>query len=86
MKLIDDVGALWHRLWAVRMAIISAIYSAAAGAWLLMPPDWQPTLSQPIRWVLVVVGVSLAASPGVARVVAQPKLRDCGTNNNAEHT
>lgn len=73
MKLIDDARTLWHRLWTVRMAIIGTIYAAAGSAWLLLPPAWQPTLSEPVRWVLAVVGVMLAAAPGVARVIAQPK-------------
>ena len=86
MKLIDDVRSVYHRLWSVRMAIISAIYSAAAGAWVLLPYAWQPTLSEPIKWALAAVGVALAASPGIARVIDQPKLREPGeTDDNAEH-
>ena len=75
MKWISDVRKTWHRLWSVRMAVIGAIYAAAGGAWLVMPPQWQPELSEPIRWVLAIVGVTLAAAPGVSRVIAQPKLR-----------
>lgn len=75
MKLIDDARSVALRLWSVRMAIIGVIYASAGSAWLLMPPAWQPELSQPVRWALAVVGVMLAAAPGVARVVAQPKLK-----------
>ncbi|TPG08331.1 hypothetical protein EAH88_11920 [Rhodanobacter glycinis] len=72
------------------MAILGVIYSAAGGAWLLMPPDWQPTLAEPVRWVLAIIGVSLAAAPGVSRVIAQPKLADkiadqAKVVDNAEH-
>ena len=90
MKLIDDAGVLWHRIWSVRMSIISAAYSAAAGAWVLLPYAWQPTLSEPIKWGLAAAGVALAASPGIARVVAQPKLAEkvadlAKADDNSEH-
>lgn len=86
MKMIDDARATWHRMWSVRMAILGTVYASAGSAWLLLPAAWQPTLSEPVRWVLAVIGVALAASPGVARVIDQPKLREPrGNDDNAEH-
>lgn len=74
MRLIDDARVLWLKFWTVRLAIASTIYSTAAGAWVLLPFQWQPTLSEPVKWVLAAVGVLLAASPAVARIIHQPKI------------
>ena len=79
MKMVDNVGIVWHRLWSVRMAVIGVLYAAAGSVWLLLPADWKPDLSESVRWVLVTVGVSLAAAPGLASVVKQPKLAETVT-------
>jgi hypothetical protein len=79
VKLIDNVGIVWHRLWVVRMAILGVIFASAGSAWLLMPDEWKPTLSEPVRWVLAFIGVSLAAAPGISRVIAQPKVAEAVT-------
>lgn len=71
----DDVVFLAKRLWSVRMAAIGTMWASAGSAWLLLPPEWKPELSEPIRWVLAVVGVVLAASPGLAALMYQPKLQ-----------
>lgn len=83
-----DGAKYFHRLWSVRMAILGTIYASAASAWLLLPADWKPDLSETVRWVLAVIGVLLAAAPGITRVIAQPKLApSCATvpDDSAEH-
>jgi hypothetical protein len=40
-----------------------------------MPSEWKPDLSQGVRWLLVVVSILLAAAPGLAALVKQPKLK-----------
>ena len=71
----DDVLFLAKRLWSVRMALIGVVWASAGSAWLLLPAEWKPELSEPVRWVLAVIGVVLAASPGIAALVYQPKLQ-----------
>lgn len=74
MKFKTDAWFLAKRLWSVRMAIIGVFWAAAGSAWLLLPPEWKPTLSEPMRWALAFIGVTLAALPGLAAVIHQPKL------------
>lgn len=77
----------WHRLWSMRFAIASAAFSSAAGAWALMPTDWQPHIPGWGKWALVGVGVLLPALAGVSRVIEQPALREPpkAADDNAEH-
>jgi len=70
MKLTDDAH-VWHRLWSMRLTILTTIYTAAAGAWVLLPPDWQPQLSEGMKALLAGIGVALPALAAVARVVRQ---------------
>lgn len=79
MKLTDD-AALWHRLWSMRLMIATTAYTAAAGAWVLLPTDWRPDLSETAKAILAGVGVALPAAAAVARVVRQSKLRQDDTD------
>jgi len=74
MKMIDEAGQVWHRLWSMRLMILTTIYTSAAGAWALLPPDWQPHLSEGAKAILAGIGVALPAIAAVSRVVAQPRL------------
>ena len=79
-----------HRLWSMCFAIIAAGYSAAAGAWVLLPPDWQPHIALWGKWVLAFIGVALPAMSAASRVVAQPDLhqeilQSKATIDNSEH-
>ena len=80
MKLIEDAGKLWHRLWTVRMSIIGVVYASVGGVYLAMPEGLRPDLPEWGKLLLAGVGVMLAAAPGVARVVAQPKLASDDTD------
>ena len=66
---------LWHRLWSMRLTILTVIYTSAAGAWATVPDDWRPSIPHGVQVVLAVIGVMLPASAAVARVIDQPKLR-----------
>lgn len=70
MKLADD-AQMWHRLWSMRLALLTTVYTAAAGAWALLPPDWQPHLSEGVKALLAGIGVALPALTAVARVIKQ---------------
>jgi hypothetical protein len=74
MKLIEDAAFLAKRLWSVRLAAVGVIWAAAGAYWIATPADWKPDLSEGVRWVLAAVGVALAAAPGLAALVEQPKL------------
>ena len=74
MKWINDVGFFAKHLWSVRFAIIGVVWASAGSTWMLLPPEWKPALSEPIRWGLGIVGVLLASAPGFAVLMHQPKL------------
>lgn len=68
MKLIDDAGKVWHRLWSVRLAGLSVLLSAVDAGWQVHVTGQPPVLA------LVTAGISAGA--GFSRLVAQPKLRE----------
>lgn len=70
MKLVDDAH-VWHRLWSMRLAILTTVYTSAAGAWVLLPSDWQPHLSEAVKAILAGIGIALPALTAVARIVRQ---------------
>lgn len=74
MKLIDDAAWLAKRLWSVRLAALGVIWASAGAYWIATPADWKPDLSEGVRWVLAAIGMMLAAAPGLAALVEQPKL------------
>lgn len=74
MKWVDEAGQVWHRLWSMRLMIATTIYTSAAGAWALLPADWQPNLSEGAKAILAGIGVALPAIAAISRLVAQPKL------------
>ena len=65
----------WHKLWSMRLAIATTFYTAAAGAWATIPWDWKPEIPHWGQVILAVIGVMLAGSVAVVRVIDQPKLR-----------
>ena len=67
MVLIQDAGFLWHKLWSVRLAILSAILSACEFAMQYLAPSHANG-----SFAVAAFIVSLAS--GVARIVAQPAL------------
>jgi len=73
MKWIDN-ARLWHRLWSMRLMIATTTYSAAAGAWAVLPPDWKPDLSETAKAILAGIGVLLPAAGAVAVLVKQESL------------
>lgn len=76
MKLIDDAAWLAKRLWSVRLAALGVVWAAAGAYWIAAPDGWRPDLSEHVKWVLAVVGVALAAAPGLAALIEQPKLTE----------
>ena len=70
MKLIDDFGKTWHRLWSMRIMLFTALLGAAEQAFILAgaaPEGFVP------KWAyLVLMGLT-----AVARAVKQPPREDC---------
>lgn len=89
MKLIDDAGVLWHRLWSVRLSLLTTLYTSAAGTWLVLPADWKPTLNHAEQIILAGIGMLLPALSAAAPIVKQPKVEAIkaaiAADNNAEH-
>lgn len=74
MNLIPNPGQ-WHKLWSMRLAILTTAYSAAAGAYVTLPADWIPRIPEHWKVVLAVLGCALPALTGVSRLIAQPALQ-----------
>jgi hypothetical protein len=67
MKLIEDAGRTWHRLWSVRLAASSVLINAADAGY----QAWS-TGQTPWRSIMVVV---FSAAIGVSRLVVQEDLK-----------
>lgn len=72
MQLIDDARKTWHRLWSVRLALLSALLSAAEFALPLVPDSVADVIGRG-RFAAAAFAISVGAA--VARVVSQPRLR-----------
>lgn len=68
MRLIDDAGQVWHKLWSVRLALLAAGLGAVDAALPFVAPQHASPL-----FAAMTAAVSLAA--GLARLVQQRSLR-----------
>lgn len=69
MNLIDDAAKVLRRAWSIRLALLSAVFSAAEVA-LPFFTDFVPPRT------MALLAVFTAAGAAVARIVAQPKMTD----------
>jgi len=74
MKMFDDAWHLAKRLWSVRFAAIGVIWAAAGAYWLTAPAEMKPDIPEWFKMIIAVFGILLAAMPGLAALVRQPKL------------
>jgi hypothetical protein len=72
--LIDNVGIVWHRLWSMRLTLMTVAYTSAAGGWAVIPDDWKPAIPHVLKVVLAGVGVLLPTLAAAAIVIKQPAL------------
>lgn len=70
MTLIDNAGAVWHRLWSVRLAVASAVMAAGQTA-LDMMQSGQP---RPV----IIMAFLLSVGSAIGRLVQQASLADAG--------
>jgi hypothetical protein len=68
MRLIEDAGRVWHRLWSVRLSVLAAVLGAADAALPFLAP---PHASAAFAGLTAMVSLAAAG----ARLVAQPKLQ-----------
>jgi hypothetical protein len=69
MRLIDDWRTEWRRLWSMRLLIGQAAFWSSLCAFWVMWPALVSAIPIP---VYIIVGLLLAVSTGVARVLKQP--------------
>ena len=72
MELIDDVGR-WHKLWSMRLIILTTFLTSVAAAYAVLPDDWMPAVPAWLKATLAISTVLTAGAAGVARVVKQPQ-------------
>lgn len=76
MKLIDDAGQVWHRLWSLRLALLSAALNAGLVVATMALPSHT---SVRVAGAVGILAFASAVSSAYARVVRQPGLvRDDG--------
>lgn len=81
---LTEKAKFWHRLWSIRLMIVTAFYSAAASAWRMgmIPDEWKPQLNHLEQAILAGIGVILPGMAAVSVVVKQSKLAaDIATAN-----
>lgn len=64
MRLIDDAGQLWHRLWSVRLSLLAAALSALAAGLAMF---------QTTNLLVVILAIVVNLAAGLARLIPQPK-------------
>jgi hypothetical protein len=74
MNLIPDARQ-WHRLWSMRLMIITTLYTTAAGAWATVPDAWKPELTHVEQLILAGIGIALPALAAASRLVQQSDLQ-----------
>ena len=72
--LIDNVGIVWHRLWSIRLLILTTLYTSAAGAWMVLPDDWKPELTHVEKIILAGIGMLLPSISALSVLVKQKAL------------
>lgn len=67
MKLIEDARTVLLRAWSVRLALLSAVLSAAEVAL----PYFAPFVPQ---HTMAILAIATSAAAAIARIVAQPSM------------
>jgi hypothetical protein len=71
VRLIEHVGALWHRLWTVRLAIGGAVFWGAVAGLYLVWPAFAGVIP---LWFYALGGIVMSIALVVARILKQPGL------------
>lgn len=72
LELVDDVKE-WKRWWSMRFIIATAIFSAIATAYVVLPADWLPTISDEVKKWMAYGTLITAGLAGASRVIKQKK-------------
>lgn len=75
MKLIEDAGDIWHRLWSLRLSLASGAMGAVAAALPFAAPDHRSVGFALLVFAATLIASLLALASAWARLVRQPKLR-----------
>ncbi|HKV00988.1 MAG TPA: hypothetical protein VJQ26_02620 [Ktedonobacteraceae bacterium] len=74
MKFISIAVSDWHRLWSLRLAILSAAFGAITATYAMLPADWLPAIPNWMK-LSAAIGTFIApVSTAVARVIKQNNL------------
>jgi hypothetical protein len=74
MSLIANVRSDWHKLWSLRLAILSAAFGAITTTYQLLPADWLPAIPNWLKLSCAVGTFIAPVSSAVARVLKQSNL------------
>lgn len=70
LTLVEE-AAYWHKLWSIRMAIITAVLGTVSVGYQMMPFTWQEAMPHWLPLSLGYATVASAATTGASRVIKQ---------------
>jgi len=69
----------WKKWWSMRFMIATAVFSSVSAAYVLLPEDWMPAISDGVKAFLALGTLFTASAGAVARVVKQPNTTTGGS-------
>lgn len=69
----------WKKWWSMRFIIATAVFSSISAAYMTLPSDWLPAVSESIKAFFAYGTIFTAVSAGVTRVIKQPNTTTGGS-------
>ncbi len=69
----------WKKWWSMRLIIATTIFASISASYIMLPPDWLPAISDPMKKFFAFGTILTAVASGVARVVKQPNTTTSGS-------
>jgi hypothetical protein len=74
MSLITNVSE-WHKLWSIRLSILSAAFGAVIATYATLPIDWLPVIPNWLKLVCAIGTFVAPVSSAVSRVIQQNNVK-----------
>ena len=80
MKLqFNERARVWHKLWSIRFAILSAFFGAIPTAYNTLPGDWLPEIPHGLKVFFGLGSLFTAGAAAISVVVKQAGLETPAT-------
>lgn len=74
----------WHKLWSIRLSLVSAMLSSATTAYLALPTDWLPYIPGYMKLALAVGAMLTASGAAGSVVIKQTKVESAVAQSMAQ--